>query len=758
MSLAIVREGRRMVLRLTCLASTMLALSAGTVAFAQTPGSTLGQSSSAPVPLPQATAAPAEKDIRDEDVLLRANVLTEDTNNNILIAEGDVEIRVGDRALRTDRLIYDRTKQTMRAQGRVQIVGEDGSVQFADEFEVDEDFRNGFATRFSARLGGDSVVTASSAIRSEETVNSLEQVVYTGCPVCEANGNNPTWQLRARRAVQNQETQMISYQDAVLVIKGVPILYIPYFAHPDPTSKRRSGLLAPDFGVSSRLGAFYEQPYYIALSPSQDMTVSPVLHSNVNPLLKVNYRKRFFSGFIEADGSFTYEQDFDSDGNKFGDEQLRSHLYGTGLFAINRDWKWGFGVESQTDDLYDQRYDIDGEDDRRGLFASQPRQLLTQIYTTGQNESFYLEASLLSFQGLRSTDDDKQFPKVAPSIFAEKVYDFGANGQLAADLSAVALFRDSVETLPNGQPALDTARATGSLDWNAQYVVGPGIVVSPFALGRGDFYRIDSGQVGGPENISRALGVAGTQVSMPFIKRGQNVNIMVEPIAMVAYGTENANDARIPNEDSLLFESDDTNLFKPNSVTNYDLWEGGARAALGVNAKAEFGDGIELSGVVGRRWRAETDPAFNQLSNLAGEKSDYVASVKAELGNAFRTGARMRFDDEFNMNRLDVEASGNIWRISGGARYFKISDNTVGATDEGVLIDGALKITDRWSAILKQQRNITDALDIRLSVGLAYRDECSFFAISYERSGAIDRTLGPSESIKFQFVLTGLGG
>ena len=231
---------------------------------------------------------------------------------------------------------------------------------------------------------------------SEEPSN-----ISLNCPICEANGNDPTWSIRARRAVQNTETQMITYQDAVFEIKGVPVLYMPYFAHPDPTSKRRSGLLIPDMGNSSKYGLFYEQPYYWSISPSQDMTISPMVSAGVNPLVKVDYRKRFFSGFIDLESSFTNEQEFNSDGDKFGDETWRSHLYGTGRFAINQDWQWGFGVERQTDDLYDHRYDIDGEDDLRGLVASQPRQLLSQLFTTGQQEDFYFEAAAYVFQGLR---------------------------------------------------------------------------------------------------------------------------------------------------------------------------------------------------------------------------------------------------------------------------------------------------------------------------------------------------------------------
>ena len=366
-----------MVLRLTCLASAaMVALSAAATAAAQVPGA----------------SAPATAE-NSEDIYLRADVVTEDQKNLVMTAEGNVEVRVGLRTLKADKLIYDEGKRTMRAQGRVEITNIDGSIQFSDEIEVDEEFRNGFATRFAARLTGNAMVTASSAVRTDGTRNSLEQVVYTGCPVCEAEGNEPTWSIRARRAEQNTETQMISYQDAVFEIKGIPVLYIPWFAHPDPSSSRRSGLMTPDLGVSSKIGAFYEQPYYWAISRSQEMTISPMISQNVNPLVKVDYRKLFFSGYVDVESSFTYEQDFNSDGDKFGDKTWRSHLYGSGRFNINQSWQWGFGVERQTDDLYNERYDIDGEDDLRGLVGSQPRQLLSQLFTTGQHNDFYFEAA-----------------------------------------------------------------------------------------------------------------------------------------------------------------------------------------------------------------------------------------------------------------------------------------------------------------------------------------------------------------------------
>ena len=441
-------------LRLTCVATAIVALTAG--------ASVAQQATTPPAADPTNTGAPGP-----DDVFLSASDLVIDEERSIYTAQGNVEVRVDGRILRADRVIYDLNNQSLRAQGNIQISDPDGTVQFADEIEMDDEFRNGFATRFSSRMPNNVLVAAASAVRVEGVSNTLEQVVYTGCPICtEDTGKTPTWALRARRAEQNSETQMVTYQDAVLEIGGVPILYVPYFAHPDPNSKRRSGLLVPDAGYSSRLGAFYEQPYYWAISPSQDLTVAPLLMTDINPLMKLNYRKRFFSGEMELDGSFTYGQDFDSDGEKFGEDRWRSHLYGRGLFDINQDWQWGFGVETQTDDLYDSRYDINDEDELRGLYASQRRQLLNQLYVTGQNTDYYVESGLLAFQSLRENDDDGQIPKVAPTLFAEKVYDLGKYGQVAANLSTAALFRDTPQTLPNGDIVKDTARASTTVQWD----------------------------------------------------------------------------------------------------------------------------------------------------------------------------------------------------------------------------------------------------------------------------------------------------
>lgn len=735
--------------RQTALAAVALACSLPGIAEAQqtiTP---------TPAPAPPQPENPASAN----EVLLKADLFTED--ENFFVAEGNVEVRVEGRVLRADKLTWNREKQTMHASGRVQLSDStSGSTQFADNIEVDEDFVSGFATRYAVRFADGSSAVAASAQRSGDGArHSLEQMVYTGCQVCkDENGGTPTWSLRARRAEQNAETKMITYEDVVLEVRGVPVLYVPWFAHPDPSTERRSGLLAPKVGSTSRIGVFYQQPYYWAISDSQDLTVAPLLSTKVNPLLGLDYRKRFFSGFVSAQGSVTYEKEFDSDGERFGKARWRNHLYASGVFDITDNWQWGFGVERQSDDLYDRRYDIRGEDDLRGLFSSQPRQLLSQIYATGQDADYYVEVGALTFQGLRAGDVDAQLPRVLPALYAEKVYDFGDLGRVSAKATTAILDRDDPQLLPGGAISMDSYRASAQADWRARYIWGPGIVLEPFAEARGDFYRLKDGVVSNDRQISRFLGYAGAQASMPFIRRGKSVDITIEPVVMVAYGTPDANGDGIPNEDSLAFEADESNLFEPNAVSNYDLWEGGARVAAGVSARANFRNGAEISALFGRRWREDSDPAFNVLSNLSGEKSDYVGSLRMNLGSAFSTGARVRMSDSGKINRIDMDVGAQVWRISGAARYFRVDQNATGLQDEGIAAGLNLKLTNSWRLLYNQQRNITARTDITQQIGVAYQDDCALFMITFERSNAVDRTLGPTDSINIQFQLKGLGG
>lgn len=692
-------------------------------------------------------------------VTLDADNIFVNENENSVIAEGNVEAKYEGRVLRADRLIYDRDTDRVRAIGNVVIIDDDGSENYADEIETDSSLSDGYAIGYSTRLPDGGLAIAESAVRSSDGYNALDKIVYTSCELCEEN-DTPTWALRARRAVLNEEAQMMSYRDAVLEIAGVPVLYFPYFAHPDPTSERRSGLLPPDFGTSSKLGIFYEQPYYWAISPYSDLTISPKVMGNVNPLVEFQARKRFWSGAVSANFSVTREREFDSDGEKSGESEWRGHLFADGGFVIRPGWRWGFAAEQVSDDLYTRRYDIDGENDKRGLYAGQPRYLLNQLFTQGQGTDWYVESALLTFETNREGDSDARLPRALPLMFGERLFDYGDYGTLAVSGSTAILEREL---------GVDSYRASGGADWSTTRVLPGGMLLNPFAEGRYDYYQLDN-TPSGVDSVTRGAASIGTRLSYPLYRPGEMIDILIEPEAMVAYGTAGTNDPDIPIEDSLFYELDETSLFEANAASGYDTYEGGSKASLGASVTARWKNGMSISALAGRRWRDTADPVFDVGSNLDGTVSDWVAGITADFGNPLKLETRVRLDDDsLALNRIDARIRSNIWRFRTNARYYSINGNVTnsGFSDEGIELSTDFKITDNYYLLYSLNRDISgrsnasgrisDPSDIRQTLGVAYEDDCSRFEVFFERSEARDRDLGPEDSIKFRFALKTLG-
>ncbi|HYD89507.1 MAG TPA: LPS assembly protein LptD [Vitreimonas sp.] len=708
----------------------------------------------------QAPSAPAAPTEQSENVLLEADELIDDQEARTITAQGDVQVRYQGRTMRSDRLVYDLNTGSIRASGNVQIALEDGSVTYAEEIEADEAMNVGAARELRARLGDSSTLAARQALRHGEGQSELRNVIYTSCPICESGDRPPTWSLRARRAVQNRDTRTISYQGAVLEVVGVPVLYIPYIAHPDPTIERASGFLPPDIGRNRRLGTFYEQPYYWAISPSQDLTASLRLHGNVNPLIGLDYRKRFWSGEMSLETTFTEEQLFDDDGDTFGDEVFRWSAFGEGRFEVNDYWDWGFGLERAYDDQYLRRYDIDGAGERRGPYVGQELRLLSQLFAIGQSENSYSSIAAISFQGLRTQDTSDLLPLILP--FAETDYVLREpvlDGQVRLQANSAVLSRDD-NPLTAGTFEGSTGRVSVSASWRRDMIFGPGMVFSPFAQARGDVYQIETSE-DEYETFNRGLGLAGAEVSWPFMRPGERFDLIVEPVVMAAIATDDPLAPLGVNEDSLAFELDDSNLFRPNAAPNYDLWEPGERVSAGVRTTARAHTGESASLLFGRRWRDEQAPGFTPQNNLDGENTDWVAAGQVDLGRNFGAEARVRLEDEtLDIQRVDLGVRGAVGRFTGYARYYRVDEALqFEPTDpnEELTTSLGVDLARGWRMQASLTRDLDSDINLRQDIRAIYEDDCTFLEISYTRRETQLGALGPDEGLQIRIGLRSLG-
>ncbi|MEN9874306.1 MAG: hypothetical protein RL186_1203 [Pseudomonadota bacterium] len=718
------------------------------------------------------TTAPAAPKPAEQPTLLEADTIERGETDDIIIASGNVTSRAQDRTIKADKLTYNQRTGLVTATGNVVIVNADGTSNYADQITLDDEMTSGVVANFATRLEGGALLAASAGVRRKGVGNMLSNAVYTACPVCKDGSSKPTWVIRARRANQDEEDESIQYNDVVFEVKGVPVLYVPYFQHADPSVGRRTGFLQPKPGESSRYGWFWEQPYLYVIDKSSDITLAPIFSQYINPLVQAEYRRKFYSGDLTLDGSFTYEKFFGKRGEKFGDLEWRSHLFSRARFDINKTWKWGFGTETASDDLYLFRYRLASDGQPRGLIRPQSSRLISEVFVQGQGDNFYVRSLAASFQDLVGAPGDpyarrKNVPKVSPLIDANFRLNWGPmNGRLDFATSSVALSRT--------EERQDSLRATVTGQWRGSRILPLGVVVEPLIYARTDYFNYSAAsrfvtKGGTPlaaDSFARSVGLASLQVSWPLVRTGRLANITLEPKIAATLATTAQHQDRVRVEDSTGFEMDATSVMRPVGAAGYDLWEGGNRASIGLSAGFDLIEADKTRAPIrgtlflGRRLRVSSDDYFSRASNLDRQNSDWVSQFDVNFRTYASIGGRVRFDgDSGKLLHSEAVARLKVWRTDTSIRYHDFNSDAAGTarTNSEIQATTRITLTKHVKAFASIQRNFTEDFSIYEAFGFTYSDDCTDFRLFAERIGTRNRFVEPSNSIRFQIAFKSLG-
>ncbi|MBI1239696.1 MAG: LPS assembly protein LptD [Alphaproteobacteria bacterium] len=683
------------------------------------------------------------------NVLIEAPQVEYNTKDSIVTASGGVEVSTGGRVLRSDTLIFNQRTGIVTASGNVSITELDGTVAFADDVTLSDDLKDGVVNSFSMLLADDSKLAATQGRRSGGTVSELDNVVFSPCKVCkDPNGPPPVWQIKARRVIHDKNAQTISYEDARFEFLGVDVVYLPYFAHADPSVRRKSGFLVPSFGSSTDLGYFLEVPYYWAPAPNYDFTISPFVTTDEGQVLKGEYRHRFEKGYMRFSGSVANVEQFNTDGTGIGENTVASHLFGEGGFELAEHWNWGFKTQLTSSDTYMERYEISGEDRLESTAFVEGRWNRSSVMSSG----FY-------FQGLRETDDVGTTPFVLPLV--EATYfprQTLLGGRFRLDGNLMLLQRT------NGP---DSRRVSASAEWRRETIAETGEVFTFFASMRGDVYQTNDLNplalpgVRDDDVIGRFLPMVGAEYRWPWTRPVGNTSVVVEPIVQLIAAPYGGNPSEIPNEDSASFEFDDTNLFSAVKFPGLDRWESGVRANVGVRASAYFDNGGLAEVLLGQNFRLEEDDAFSFASGLGDQESDYVGRIFIEPTENFSLTHRFRLaKEDLSFQRNEIELQGRYDRLSGGVGYTLLGDDTSGLgllAREEVRASARFNFAPFWFVQASGRRDLENDQMIESRAGIGYEDECSAFSLIFARRFTEDRDAEPSTAILFNIRLKALG-
>ena len=227
-----------------------------------------------------------------ESFYLLADKIIKNDKEKLILAQGNVEIQNGRIKTRSDSLQFDTQRNQITLEGNIRIINEQGDIVFAEKAILDKEMKEGIIKKLGVLMSDESRLVASSAQKDRKKYKTIyKNIAYSRCKNCE-NRKGTFWKLNAKKATHLEKSKVILYEDVFLEVLNLPLLYFPFFYHPDPTVKRKTGLLAPSFSQSNVFGASYEQPLFLNLSPKSDLTLKTKLTQKEGVLLKKNSRSK----------------------------------------------------------------------------------------------------------------------------------------------------------------------------------------------------------------------------------------------------------------------------------------------------------------------------------------------------------------------------------------------------------------------------------------------------------------------------------
>lgn len=722
---------------------------------------------------------------RKEQVLLRADRMTYDQDNEIISASGNVEISQGPWVLMADSVNYNRRTEIVTAAGNVSLLEPSGEVLFGEYMEMADDFKDVITSNFRALLVDNSRLAAAAATRSGGNQKELSHAVFSPCNLCQEDPSKaPSWQIKATTIIHDEVEHQLIYHNAEIDAFGVPVFWTPYLSHPDPTVKRQTGFLQPSVGTSSTLGVFYDQPWYGVIDESSDVTIEPLFYSKEGNILALEGRKQFLNGNFRVAGSVGNVSEVIN--NISSDNKAnRGNLAATGEWEFDDEFRTGFVITRATDQTYTRALHIPETFQNLpsingGGSNQSPIQLANSADPNQLNSTFYLEGfqgrnyevlNAYAFQQLTNIIPQSTLPPLIPAgqYSAYYVPSF-LPGYMTTDDRMVGLWRSA---------GTDSFHLSTLNAYYLPFKTGDGSVFTWATTLQLDSYRVNNEALldGTTANFNGNTGRVFPQTALkwqyPMVTHNDNRSYLIEPQVQLVGSPRGENSNRIPNEDSQAIILDETNLFALNRYQGRDRVSSGDRVDYGFRASM-YGDHSGSAQLfVGQSERLQDDGTYPVGSGLEHNLSNLIGSIHLSPGDWVDFGYKADVNSRTGgMDRSEVAVTLFHWGGSfstglqqfASVQYQNVSNAATGATTtvtipeiKSLSFNANVPFLKYYTANAYYLYDVEHGETQQIQAGILYRDECFGITLQYQRVYYQFQDIVPSNSFVVRFGLKYLG-
>ncbi|MDX0160858.1 LPS assembly protein LptD [Sinorhizobium meliloti] len=715
----------------------------------------------------------------DAKLLLTANELVYNRDTEKVTVRGNVQIEYGGYKMVARQVDYDQKSGRILATGDIQLIEPGGNIVYADRMDVTDDFGNGFVQALRIETTDLTRLAAETGERRNGEEFILNKAVYTACTPCNTKPEHRSlWHIKAQRIIQNGRTRTIRLEHAYFELFGKPIAYIPVMEIPDHTVKRKSGFLFPQFRYTQKLGAGVGVPYYWAISPHMDATITGTGLTRQGFLLEGEFRQQFHNGLhtLNVAGISQLDREQFTPGTVDALETNRGMIASRGKFEINPRWSFGWNVLVQSDNNFAKTYDLSTFDGTT---------YVNQAYLTGLGKRNYFDLRAFYFD-IQDADPDSIDENKQP---VAQVLDYSytapepiLGGELNADFNLTNIKRNRLDRVNvlgverfRGLEGT-SHRLTGELEWKRTFIAPGGLVLTPLLAARGDALGMNvddpvgyTGNFTSSDAETRRMLTAGLEARYPILFAGETSTHVLEPIGQLYARPDEQYAGGLPNEDAQSFVFDATNLFDRDKFSGYDRIEGGTRANIGLRYTGSFDSGYGLRAIAGQSFQLGGLNSFatddlvkaGADSGLETDSSDYVAMLGIDAPSGLMASLSGRLDEsDFSLRRADATVGYLGLNLQAALTYTRIeAQPTYGSPfdQDEIQTAAAYRFHEYWSVFGAVTYDIDAGVVSRNGLGITYDDQDTLFSIVYKQERDTDSSLANDWSIGARISFRTLG-
>ena len=541
------------------------------------------------------------------------------------------------------------------------------------------------------------------------------------------------------------------YKNAILKIYDVPVLYFPKFFHPDPSVKRRTGFLRPQFNNSNTLGSSIYVPYFIAIGNDRDFTFKPTLFED-KIIFQNEYRKETKYSSLITDFSLTkgYESSVQ---NK---KKNINHLFLNYKKDLNLpnflESSLEANIERVNNDTYLKVF-------QNNLFDSplMPKNkdvMVSNINFDLSHENYDFSTEFKVFENLGTKHSDR-YQFVLPS------YNFSKNLNIKN-------FDGSVNFYSSGSNYLkDTnnlrTSVTNDIEFQSiDYFTTSGLknnfnlyFKNLNSLGKNDPIYKSSPRI-------EVMNIAEMNASFPLTKKSQtNYEIITPKISFRANPGNNMNDYS-----SSTKTLDANNIFEINRLGISDSFEAGRSLTLGIDYKI---DKIEkevkdennylidqkdkfLEFKLATVFRDKVETEIPISSTIDKKNSSLFGSINNQLFENLELDYNFVIDN--NLEKFDSHSLNSSFKVNNFVTKFNYLEQSgdIG-TSHFISNTTSYEVDDNNIFSFSTRRNKKVNLTEYYNLSYEYKNDCLTAGIKYNKTFYQDNDLKPQENLFFTISL-----